>query len=1467
MFLATRMFGIFTAFLLLVTSANSQFARTQDFSNSDAPSDIVLVQAADGWQPLVAEYGQGTAICNENDDRFVCFAIRCGKGRGLEFAVINFDDNHSEAPVAEISVDGLPSTPIAFTLTEGSDELHAPYLPDQHGELIRQLHAGRSMTLDIGKAHLFSLRGSSREIARTFKTCGSGEPGRPAVSAERKSRSADSELREHVKRVSQDYRRAMTSTPKVDPADAQKVLEEAIAIAESSPDEARRLFRTAIASTDPSQWGQVGLSFFSDPVIKTLARLEMNAEVEYLAGLRAVDSVDFYRQDKSNLSFTTMRIFGLELESLKLYDLADKYYTEIEQSDGPATGYMLGFAGGMADTGRFEVGRNLAERALKYAKETANHSDQAKAHILLAKIANATGDIETGGEHARTALKLIGQHRVQLFPFERKELDRLLSDALVIAGDSGSALDDFERVLEKSFSEYCGVANGGYFEPVDLSIFDGDIALARSASKLPVVAKLPDCHRQKLNAIKKGAIYAPDYNPLREIMFFFGVAGDMDGAIAFLQAALDPDVYGREQDLAQAAGQAFDGLFLAGRGVWMIDLAGVLAGHFDRRRLQFVADSVFADGYLSMALMFLELGHQDAALRVAEAVITANENYTKEYPKTLGDDEPCRTPYACAFLATMADRNLISADTGQYLAHLPEQFRLNFSGAGTVDEEVRFLYLTAIDTAGYFADRNSLLVAGTYLDIANEWATSDVRTEDALSTMDALNILTLSARVEAAKGNRQLANDIAGQILQSIRAKIDTGATFGPDVLLRWSTKLKRAVDIYLATLPFEEGGVVAVDDDILTAVGIGQASGTVSTFIKLSARMGLESGELARNHQDLGVELDRSYAKLAGLDGGEAKAVIARISALERERNALAARLREEAPGYFSAARLHFPSLSQLRRYLQPDETMIATYTSGQNAYVLRISDEAAQIRKLAETPQALGNSIERLRDAMDANRGYRPVPLTLAHELFQILFGPSGLEGVARIVFVPHGPFDGLSLPALVVTEPEQEDLDPSDLRKIDVDWLVRKASLSVLPSIGAISMLRRTSLDETRRYFGIGNPDYSNPVTPGSPRGSSGQEISFTDLPETEDEIRTIAALFGADEEKDLLLGSSASEERLKSADLSSYDVISFAAHGVFAGEVDGFDEPALILSIPEQPSGTNDGLLKASEVAQLKLNAEIVILSACNTAAASGKPGAEGLSGLARSFFFAGARNLAVTHWNVPSQATVSLVTGMAKRKQSNPAMRWSEALRLSQIELIDTDGPAQFAHPASWAAFFVVGGENLEPLVELASVPENEGSNVKPEERELAAVETESDANRNVEQETPVRMERDARELVQRLNQALSGPAGSVLGQLDSLYANEVQFYGTTFSLTEITEDKRKLITRWPERSYRAPDDEIEVRCDRARQTCDVESTVYWNVFSSGRNQRAHGIQRTFLELDFSDGVPKVVRENAENLSN
>jgi CHAT domain-containing protein len=190
----------------------------------------------------------------------------------------------------------------------------------------------------------------------------------------------------------------------------------------------------------------------------------------------------------------------------------------------------------------------------------------------------------------------------------------------------------------------------------------------------------------------------------------------------------------------------------------------------------------------------------------------------------------------------------------------------------------------------------------------------------------------------------------------------------------------------------------------------------------------------------------------------------------------------------------------------------------------------------------------------------------------------------------------------------------------------------------------------------------------------------------LPETADELRRIGRTLGAAPEA-VVVGAEASEARVRATDLARYRVVAFATHAVLPGELRCQSEPALVLTPPAPGATGDDGLLDASEVARLRLDADWVVLSACNTAGPGGELGGESLSGLARAFFYAGARAVLASHWAVASEPTVRLTTGMFEAWGASRSLGRAEALRRAQLALL---AQRATAHPSLWAPFVLIG---------------------------------------------------------------------------------------------------------------------------------------------------------------------------------
>jgi CHAT domain-containing protein/tetratricopeptide (TPR) repeat protein len=364
------------------------------------------------------------------------------------------------------------------------------------------------------------------------------------------------------------------------------------------------------------------------------------------------------------------------------------------------------------------------------------------------------------------------------------------------------------------------------------------------------------------------------------------------------------------------------------------------------------------------------------------------------------------------------------------------------------------------------------------------------------------------------------------------------------------------------------------------------------------------------------------------------------------------------------------------------------------------------------------------------DEYPGVRCFDTTYAFELYQTLFGQvEDLIKDKHLLIVPSNSLTELPFYVLVTEKPE-----PSGVRNpiyADTKWLVDRQSVAILPSVGSLAVLRRMQPTRARRaLIGFGDPLLDGrPDDPAQARRASEararqrcapiarqgllewmalQDIPlvgslfrgrFADvevlrrqmpLPETTDELCAVARRLGAPD-SDILLGRRMTEAAVKTLSaegrLRDYRILHFATHGLVAGDLANVAEPALMFSPPETATELDDGLLTASEVAQLDLDADWVVLSACNTAAGASKS-AQALSGLARAFFYAGARALLVSHWAVNSPAAVAITTGAFDAQSADPTIGRAEALRRSIRSLIANGGVD--AYPAVWAPFILVG---------------------------------------------------------------------------------------------------------------------------------------------------------------------------------
>ncbi len=472
----------------------------------------------------------------------------------------------------------------------------------------------------------------------------------------------------------------------------------------------------------------------------------------------------------------------------------------------------------------------------------------------------------------------------------------------------------------------------------------------------------------------------------------------------------------------------------------------------------------------------------------------------------------------------------------------------------------------------------------------------------------------------------------------------------------------------------------------------------------------------LVRRQQDLKGQLDSLDKRIAGeigaVDGKRNDALIVslRVEAARAQKSLdeTTAQISREYPSYAELSSPAPLTLAQSQALLKPDEALVLFVAMNDHSYVFAVTREASAMREIALSGSALGERVSNLRKGLfNGAAELTPFDLDASHDLYVALFG--GIEDLVankpKLLIVPTASLTSLPFQVLVTRKPDAT-IAPAD-RYRSAAWLINDKALAVLPSVTSLRALRvyAKASHANKPFIGFGDPMLQR-SDPGKARMASRNVQPYQSyykgtvvdidalrkglapLPETADELLAVARQLGASD-SDVRLGAAATLTNVKIASLDQYRVIDFATHGLVAGEVNGLNEPALVLTLPEHPSADDDGLLTASRVAKLSLDADWAVLSACNTAAGD-KPGAEGLSGLARAFFYAGARALLVSHWPVDSDAAVKLTTAAFAELAKNPAIGRAEALRRSMQKLIADQSSPRNADPAVWAPFVVVG---------------------------------------------------------------------------------------------------------------------------------------------------------------------------------
>ncbi len=405
--------------------------------------------------------------------------------------------------------------------------------------------------------------------------------------------------------------------------------------------------------------------------------------------------------------------------------------------------------------------------------------------------------------------------------------------------------------------------------------------------------------------------------------------------------------------------------------------------------------------------------------------------------------------------------------------------------------------------------------------------------------------------------------------------------------------------------------------------------------------------------------------------------------------------------PAYSQLANPKPLQLIEIRKRLGDKEALVSFIIGRKQSFIQVTRRGGNYVARVKESETSLNDTVKALRRALEIQGGaINEFDLARSHELYQSLFSSVEryLKDVDHLIVASAGPLASLPFGLLVTKPPKNGDYS-------EAHWLTQQFAISHVPSMQAFYTLRGNVPNRLPPYplLAFGDPVLQGQTDKKGETGAlekaatgcrpdgpfSGDVLrALAPLPETTGEIKTVSQILGQNKSS-VFLREQASEDNLRKQNLSDYRILYFATHGLLPGELRCQAEPGLVLTPPNGQSSdkASDGLLEASEIAGMKLNADMVVLSACNTAGGGGKFGGEALSGLAESFFFAGARSLVVSHWQVPSAATAALLSGMFTKLGPELKGGSSAALRTSQMNLITQK---KSAHPFFWAAFVVVG---------------------------------------------------------------------------------------------------------------------------------------------------------------------------------
>ena len=494
---------------------------------------------------------------------------------------------------------------------------------------------------------------------------------------------------------------------------------------------------------------------------------------------------------------------------------------------------------------------------------------------------------------------------------------------------------------------------------------------------------------------------------------------------------------------------------------------------------------------------------------------------------------------------------------------------------------------------------------------------------------------------------------------------------------------------------------------------------------------------QLARSEQDLQRRISSLNELLLNVSQVETSSQVKDkikydISELKKERDAVKIQIKDRYPEYFDLVEPKPINIDRTAKILNQNEILVTWYFGERQSFIWAINQNGLNgFEKINITKKDVARDVRNLRKSLDPGVAsvdeIPPFDVNLSNKLYLQLIKPveNSLVGKNLLISVPHESLGQLPLSVLLTAQIKQPAKGAEAFKDYkNAPWLVRKIAISQVPSVNALASLRGIKIErnESQSFIAFADPYFSKAQeksvvkktelaqsinTRGKPlnlrsvpklsKVTSAELALLPGLPDTGIEVNEIGKVLNARSE-DIYLNQHASVKKVLETDFSKKNIIMFSTHGLVPGELMGLTQPALALSSPDVTGEKEgDGLLTMDKILELNLNADWVVLSACNTA--SSDKSSEAVSGLGRAFFYAGARALLVSNWPVDTVSSKELMVDLFKRQNNQKNISKPEALKQAMLNIAD-NGAARvgtsseisyyYSHPLFWAPFVMVG---------------------------------------------------------------------------------------------------------------------------------------------------------------------------------